>query len=208
MALPENMIDRWARRRDSPPGERTLYWHVLVSHVPEIRDLAHLASSRLASFTALHLTPINRLHMTVLEARPADRVTDQQIQRMTQVAADHLDGVVPVPASIGKVLYHPEAVMLAVTPAAALAPIRAAALAATEQADIAVRGHHPWTPHITLCYSTADQPAGHIVDALGLRLPEHEITIDNLSLVVQHGPEREWNWTTVGTVQLGKQTVP
>jgi len=43
MALPENMIDRWARRHDPAPGERTLYWHVLMADQPEVVDLARQA---------------------------------------------------------------------------------------------------------------------------------------------------------------------
>jgi hypothetical protein len=57
-------------------------------------------------------------------------------------------------------------------------------------------------PHVTICYSTASQPAAPIIDALGLELPSRQIQISELSLVVQHGPERDWNWTTIGTVRL------
>ncbi len=35
MTPPENMIDRWARRHDPAPGERTLYWHVLMAGYPK-----------------------------------------------------------------------------------------------------------------------------------------------------------------------------
>jgi len=40
-------------------------------------------------------------------------------------------GVPPVTVSVSKILYHPEAIMLAVTPLDDLTPIRGAALAAT-----------------------------------------------------------------------------
>jgi hypothetical protein len=51
---------------------------------------------------------------------------------MIHIAAERLDGTKPIPARIGKIFYHAEAITLAVTPAAALAPIRAA-LAVHEQ---------------------------------------------------------------------------
>jgi hypothetical protein len=59
-----------------------------------------------------------------------------------------------------------------------------------------------WSPHVTICYSTANQPARPIIDALGLQLPSRTMHVSALSLVIQHGPEREWNWTTVETIRL------
>ena len=64
--------------------------------------------------------------------------------------------------SIGQVLYHPEAITLAVTPAQTLTAIYDAARRATHQ----VTGAHAadgqparWRPHVTICYSTSSQPA-------------------------------------------------
>ena len=55
---------------------------------------------------------------------------------------------------------------------------------------------------MTLCYSTANQPAQPIIEALGKRLHERDISVSSLSLVIQDGPERDWNWTTVGTISF------
>lgn len=202
MTLPENMIDRWARRHDPAPGERTLYWHVLMADHPQVVDLAQQAADRLTPFNGLHMTPLDKLHMTTLVVGRAEQVTDLQIRQMAKIAAEHLDGVQPIPVSLGKILYHAEAVVLDVTPGEALAPVRAAAAAATEHVGITAVDGLDWAPHITLCYSTADQPARPIIDALGKRLPDREINIGSLSLVVQDGPERDWNWTTVATIRL------
>lgn len=202
MTLPENMIDRWARRHDPAPGERTLYWHVLMADYSEVGYLARQAADRLVPFNGLHMTPPDRLHMTTLVVGPAEHVTDQQLQQMTQIAAEWLDGIGPIPVSVGKILYHPEAITLAVTPAVSLAPIRAAAVAATQQAGITAIDRHDWIPHVTLCYSTANQPAQPIIDALGKRLPGRDINVSSLSLVIQDGPERDWNWTTIGTIRM------
>jgi 2'-5' RNA ligase len=202
MTLPENMIDRWAQRHDPAPGERTLYWLVLMADQPEVVDLARQAADRLAPFAGLHLTPLDRLHMTTLVVGPADAVSDQQLHQMTQVAADRLGGIRPIPVTIGKILYHAEAITLAVSPAAALAPIREAAIAATDQVGITATDRLSWTPHVTLCYSTASQEARPIIDALGKSSPEREISVSSLCLVIQDGPERDWNWTTVGTIRL------
>ena len=203
MTLPENMIDRWAQRHDPAPGERTLYWHVLMADQPDVIDLACQAADRLAPFTGLHLTPLNRLHMTILVVGPAEGITDEQLQQMTKIADARLHSTKPIGGHIGKILYHAEAITLAVTPAESLMPIRAAAIEATEQVGIAAAERPDWIPHVTLCYSTANQPAQPIIDLLGRRLPEREISVRRLSLVIQDGPEREWNWTTVSTIHIG-----
>jgi len=93
--------------------------------------------------------------------------------------------------------------MLAVTPVGDLTPIRAAALAATNAVVSSANDEESaWTPHVTLCYSTAQQPAQPIIAALGKQLPARQIDIDAVSLVIQDGPERAWNWTTVGIIGL------
>jgi 2'-5' RNA ligase len=203
MTLPEKMIDRWAQRHDPAPGERTLYWHVLMADEPDVVDLARQAAIHLTPFSGLHLTPLDRLHMTTLVAGPTEGISDGQLQQMIHIAAERLDGTKPIRARIGKIFYHAEAITLAVTPAAALAPIRAAARAATEQVGITAIDGSGWAPHVTLCYSTANQPVQPIIDALGTCVPERQINVSSLSLVIQDGPERGWNWTTVGTVRLG-----
>lgn len=38
--------------------------------------------------------------------------------------------------------------------------------------------------------------------ALGKELPARQIDVDAMSLVIQDGPERARNWTTVGTIRL------
>ena len=90
-------------------------------------------------------------------------------------------------------------------PAETLTAIYDAARSATHE----VTGAHApdrqparWRPHITICYSTSSQPAKPIIDALGTRLPGCDIDINALSLVIQHGPERAWDWSIVSTIRL------
>jgi hypothetical protein len=49
-------------------------------------------------------------------------------------------------------------------------------------------------PHLALCYSTAEQPAVPVIVELGKTLPACEVTIGEISLVVQDGAEDQWNW--------------
>jgi len=200
------MVDRWHNRAEPGPGEGTVYWHMLMRNHPQVANLAAQAQQRLAPYAAgLHMTPREWLHMTTLIAGPAASFTDDQLRQMTSEAAKLLADIPPVTVTLGRILYHPEAIMLGVTPAAALLPIRDAACKATQL----VTGNQepgadapPWIPHITICYSTSEQPARPLIDALGLHLPSRDIQISALSLVIQRGPERRWDWTIVSTIYL------
>ncbi len=35
-----------------------------------------------------------------------------------------------------------------------------------------------------------------------MRLAERDIEVSSLNLVIQHGPERDWNWSIVNTIKL------
>ena len=171
---------------------------------PQVGELASQARQRLAAFTGLHMTPPEWLHMTTHVAGPADQFTDQQIQHMTasgirepgQRSASHRQ---PRQDPLSPRSDHARRD----APVGDLTPIRAAALAATKAvASLETDEESGWTPHVTLCYSTVQQPAQPVITALGKQLPARQIDIDTMSLVIQDGPERDWNWTTVGTIRL------
>jgi 2'-5' RNA ligase len=118
-----------------------------------------------------------------------------------------LSDAAPIKVTFSRVFYHPEAIVLGVYPQGALAPIHEAALAATraitgQDGKISDR-KQSWKPHVTLCYSTGRQPAEPIIAALGRELPACEVSVQSLSLVVQRGPERLWDWHHIGTARLG-----
>jgi 2'-5' RNA ligase len=151
------------------------------------------------------MTPLERLHMTAMIAGPADHFSQDQLQQMITTASAKLADTPAITVTVGGILYHPEAIMLAVKPKRALASIHDAALAATRAVT---RGHDPdddsppWIPHITLCHSTAEQAMAPISAALGPQPRECQIQISTVSLVIQHSPERLWDWRTVGAVHL------
>jgi hypothetical protein len=93
-----------------------------------------------------------------------------------------------------------------VSPRSALSPVLTAARTATREvlgtdADSDGDGEE-WAPHMTLCYSTTEQPAAPVITALGKTLPTCEATITEMSLVVQNGPETLWNWQVAGSARL------
>jgi len=204
-ALPAQMRDRWQDRVDQAPGEGVVYWHMPMHDYPEVVDLARDARRRLAPFSGLHMTPLERLHMTTMIAGPATGFSRDQLARMAATATNLLAAMPLVTVTVGRILYHPEAIMLGVSPARALAPVREAALKATRLVtgrDISAGDAESWIPHITVCYSTAHQPAAPLIEALGESLPGRDIQIRALSLIIQQGPERRWDWNTVATIPL------
>ena len=204
-ALPAQMRDRWHHRADPAPGEGTVYWHMPMSGYPQVTGLARDAQERLAPFGGLHMTPLERLHMTTMVAGPAASFSAGELDQMAMTATRLLSVMPPVTVTLGRVLYHPEAIMLGVSPAEALIPVRQAALTATRLVtgrDRPQGDPERWTPHITVCYSTAYQPAAPLIAALGESVPRCEIQISALSLIIQQGPERRWDWDTIATIRL------
>ncbi|MBO4269942.1 2'-5' RNA ligase family protein [Microbispora triticiradicis] len=203
--LPKFMADRWGRREMLPAGKGRIYWHVLFRDHPEVRAIASEAHRRLVGLDGLDLVPYEWLHLTTLVVGLTDEVTDEQLTTLVAEARKLLADVRPITVTLGRVLYHPEAIALEACPAEALAPMLDAVRAATRTATgrDGVPGTDPWTPHVTVAYSSAEQPAGPVIIALGRHLPDCEVTIDNISLVIQDGPEYLWSWHPRAHIPLG-----
>ncbi|MFF0309266.1 2'-5' RNA ligase family protein [Streptosporangium sp. NPDC004379] len=181
------------------------YWHLLIGRYPQVRAMAQEARDRLAPFSGLHYTPAKWLHMTALVVGPTGSVSLDQGHTMLTEVSRLLADVPPVTVTLGRILYHPQAIMLGVESASELKPIRDAVQTAAETVtgrQAHTGGAAPWTPHATIAYSTADQPAAPLIEALETCLPPRELTLDSVSLVIQHGPERLWDWQHVGSALL------
>jgi 2'-5' RNA ligase len=205
MSLPDQMIDRWQNRPELAADEAVVSWHMLMRDYPEVVDLARQAQQRLAGLDGLRMTPLHWLHVTTLLAGPAADFPPDKLRQMTEIAADLLASTPPAAVTLGQVLYHREAIMLGVTPAERLTAIYNAARCATHQVtgEQAPDGQPArWRPHVTICYSTSSQPAKPIIDALGTQLPKCDVNIGAISLVIQHGPERAWDWGIVSTIRF------
>jgi 2'-5' RNA ligase len=199
------MRDRWANRPEPPEGQGTVYWHALLSGYPQARAAAAIAQTSLATFDGFHLTPSDWLHMTVLVGGSTEQVAREQLQSLLDAARVALADT-PAPAvTLERILYHPEAIMLAIEPVADLHSIRrqidnaTSSVVGTRVDDEATA---KWVPHMTVGYSTAEQSARPIIDTLGFSIPPHRVAVEAITLVVQWGPERRWNWEQIGTVKL------
>jgi 2'-5' RNA ligase len=205
--LPAQFTDRWGGRREGLSYDDSVCWHLLLGSDPRVRAAVADAQQRLARFGGMHMTPARWLHATVLLAGPAAAISQADMTEMLARARDALAGTPPVTVTMGRFLYSPEGIALAISPASALSPILAAAQAAT-RAVTGTSGSAEATssalpPHLTICYSTGEQPTAPVIAELGKATPGCEITIDRLSLVVQNGPEQLWDWQVAGSACLG-----
>jgi 2'-5' RNA ligase len=197
------MADHWWQRPGRYPGRENYHWHMLFHDQPEVHRLAEMAQHKLSGLAGLDPVPMEWLHLTTLAVGFADEVSPEQLDAMTADAAARLAGVAPIPVTLGRIIYHPEAIVLAVEPVGALTPVLDAVIAATRAAGCEGRpGTDPWRPHITVAYSHATGPASPFIAALGDRLPEVVIDISSVSLVAQTQIGRSWQWRPVAEVSL------
>ena len=205
--IPAETRDRWSNRAEPDSGTGAIYWHILFRDDPAVRATARNAQARLTPFRDLHMTPEGWLHATALVAGTTEDISSENLDLMLSEARQHVSGIQPISVTISRVLYHPEAIMLGFTPEGVLDPIHQA----VQQATLTVTGRTGditgpaarWTPHMTISYSTGKQPMAPIATALGREVQRCDIIVRAVSLVIQWGPERHWNWQPVGTASLG-----
>jgi len=210
--MPVQFTDRWGGHREGLSYEDCVCWHLLLGADAGVRSAVGDVQRRLSRFRGMHMTPIRWLHATVLQVGPAAEITDSDAKNMLTTVAAALADAPAVAASLGRVLYGAEGIALELSPAAALSPVldaaREATLKATGMTGSVDHIESAWKPHMTVCYSTVEQPAAPVIAELGKAIPACEITIDRLSLVIQNGPEQLWDWQVIGSAPLGVSAHP
>ncbi len=181
-------------------------WLMPLGDCPQVAEMARLGQLRLAGLAGLDLVPQQWLHITTLIAGFADQITPDQVAVMVGEARQLLASTPPVTITLGRVWYHPRAVMLGVEPPGALNPVLRAAQQATRVATGRDGELHttPWTPHITLAYSNATGPAGPVIAALGRELPTQQTAVTAISLVSQ-APDQLWTWDLITEAPFGTE---
>jgi 2'-5' RNA ligase len=177
---------------------------MLFHDQPAVRNLAAAAQDRLNGIPGLDMVEMRWLHLTTLIVGFADEVPHGSTEAMAADARQRLSSLAPVPVTLGRILYHPQAVTLAVEPSGALTPVLDAVRDATRAGGC--NGHldqDPWIPHISIAYSHGPGPAAPIIAALGRRLPPAEIAVKSISLVAQTQIGRSWQWRPLTEIPFG-----
>jgi 2'-5' RNA ligase len=202
--LPAQMEDHWSLLPGVDPRRARLMWFMRVGDNPQVAELVRLGQGRLTGLAGLDLVPREWLHMTTLIAGFTDEISSGQTEAMAGQARRLLAGTPPVTVTLGRVLYHARAVMLAAQPPSALEPVLHTVQEATRIATERDGELHyePWTPHVTLAYGNSVRPAGPVIEALGRDLPPQQVAISSISLVSQ-APEHLWTWRLVAEIPFG-----
>jgi len=201
--IPTHMTSHWWQRPGRLPGRELYHWHMLFHDQPEVLELAVMAQQRLAGLPGLDMVPLSWLHLTTLIVGFADEVPGDRVDAMVAQARRRLAAIAPIPVTLGRVLYHPQAVALALEPSGALDPVLDAVRAATAAAGL--EGHtdtDPWLPHVSVAYSNASGTAAPIIAALGRWLPRTEVAVRSISLVAQTQVGRSWQWRETAELQF------
>jgi hypothetical protein len=145
------MRDRWRARAGAKPGQGVIYWHILLRGQSKALAMTKEAQERLSSFGGLHMTPQQSLHITTLLVGSTNPISAQQAARMLDEARRTLSGIQPINITLGRILYHPEAIMLRVDPQRALDPILEGVRTGTREAigeEGALNGSFSLGPHM------------------------------------------------------------
>ena len=202
--FPQEMVNHWWQRPGRTPGRELYHWHMLFHNQPAIHGLVGAAQERLAGLPGLDMVPLQWLHVTTYIAPFVDDMSDNHVTAMVAEARRLLTGVAPIPVSAGRVLYHPQAITLALEPFDALHPVLDAVRAATD--SVGCVGHtdtNPWLPHVSIAYCNGPGPYAPIIAALGRSLPTVETKMQSVSLVAQTQVEHTWQWRPVAEVHFG-----
>jgi 2'-5' RNA ligase len=199
--LPTEFANHWWQRPGRTPGRELYHWHVLFHDQPKVHELAAKAQERLVAFPCLDLVPMEWLHLTTYIVGFVDELDSERIEVMISEAQRRLAHVAPIPVNLGRIYYHPQAVVLPIEPIDALNSALDAVRTAAQSAGC--QGHtdtHPWRPHVSIAYPNRSAAAGPIIAMLGRSLPNVDVAIKAISLVAQTQAEHTWRWRPVAEV--------
>jgi hypothetical protein len=202
--LPERMADHWWWRPGCRPGRGQYVWHVLFDDQPEVREAVRHVQNRMAGLAGFDLPPEPWLHMTTHIVGFADEISRTEASDLVAAASRELAGLAPVQVRFSRIIFHPEAVVLAAQPASSLTPIRQAVCDATRQVLGSDRadGDDDWIPHVTAAYSNAEGPAQPVIDAVGKTVSACATTVGTVDLVIQERHGHSYRWKKVAAARL------
>ncbi|MCO5974837.1 2'-5' RNA ligase family protein [Actinoallomurus sp. WRP6H-15] len=134
-----------------------------------------------------------------------DEISDSEVQAMITAVSERLRSVEPAEVSLGRPLFHSEAVVLSVVPRDGLDAVRAEvrqAVATTVRTN-RLADDPDWVPHLSVAYSNAEAPAEPVIGAMQPPPIPIDIRIDAIDLVSQERVGHSYVWDRIATVHLG-----
>lgn len=201
----DHMRDHWWWRPGWHVGRRMYTWHITFDDQPALHELVRAYQAALTSLSGLDLIPLRWLHLTTQGIAFTDEISSQEIADIVEAARKRLSTQHSVALTAGPAFVDPEAIMLELTSANALYPIRSSIRAAIAEVRGAARVPEAdqWNPHISLAYSNGDGPAAPYIEALqNVKHPPADLTISAVHLIELSRDTHLYQWTTRAEIPL------
>lgn len=196
---PDRMCDHWWWRPGWRAGRRMYTWHVTFDDQPQLHELVRNYQAALALLPGLDLIPMRWLHLTMQGIAFTDEVSLQDVADIAEATRKRLATQQPVALSVGPAAVDPEAIMLDVSPAGALDPVRTSIRTAIADVEGAARVPEPenWSAHISVAYSNSDGPATPYAEALStVTQTPINLTVSAVHLIELSRDTHLYQWTT------------
>jgi 2'-5' RNA ligase len=205
------MMNHWS---SSPwyRGQQFYSWYLTFEDCPSLHDLAEYYDRAIAGLP-VDIVPPRWLHLTLQSVGVADDVSITDVLRIGCDAQARCASMPRFEVSVERVLVHPEAVIMLVSPHESIKAVRWAlrdAIAGVWGRDAVLdtesRGvgeSDGFVPHITLAYSRSDGPAAPLIDAVRA-VDRRSVTVPfneaHLLLVTRDIPAYRWSPVAVATL--------
>ena len=196
----EDLRDHWWWRPGWQIGTRFYTWHLTFDGRAGLHQLVAQYQSALAGIAGLDLIPHRWLHVTMQGVGHVDQVDDHQIDRLVAAVRARLADLDPVLIRFHRPVVRPEAIALPALPASEVNRLRDAIRAAL--AEVLGAANVPesslgYQPHLSLAYSSGEQPAAPVIAALDtVSAQPVELEVTEASLIVQHRDDKMYEWAT------------
>jgi 2'-5' RNA ligase len=196
----DTLRDHWWWRPGWQIGTRFYTWHLTFDSRDMLHQLVDHYQSVLSGFSGLDLIPHRWLHVTMQGVGHVGQVDDDQLASVITAVRSRLAALDPVVIRFDRPVVRPEAIALPALPASEVDRLRTAIR--TALGDVLGTANVPesassYQPHLSLAYSSGEQPTAAIVAALEAepgRPVEFEVT--EAALIIQHRDNRMYEWTT------------
>lgn len=178
-------------------------WHFTFDGLDAVHGLASAYQDRLVSLPCLDLVPARWLHLTTQGVGFTDEVTEDEASAVVGAARERLKSVTARHVSIGPAKVTPEAILLDVSPAADLVPVRnelRAAITSVVGAERLIESPD-WTPHVSVAYSNGNGSAAPFAEAVAGRLTADAVLAE-LELIVLGRDQHCYEWATFASIVL------
>lgn len=198
-----HLANHWARPGGGPEN-RAFYWYLTFSNARQLRGLTQQCQEEVA-FPYYDLTPLDDLHLTVNRVAYQSAVDRSDIEAVLAHAREACRSVNAFTISVGRLSGTPGALGFNVSPYQPLRDLRdrltAATLEVLPDAPVKQREFHA---HVAIAYGNADVPSTEAFAAVEQLngLPEVDVLVDDVSLVLLERGRRSYQWQVVETLSL------